>query len=60
MIDEQIKTYYCSEVRNISHGHGQLLEDEGFGDCYNFVKEVLLLVARDHKFLITVLESASK
>lgn len=60
MIDEQIRGYYASEVRNISQGQGRLLDDEGFGDCYNFVKEVLLLISKDPAFLVTVLENAPK
>jgi hypothetical protein len=57
MIDEQIRSYYACEVKNTSHGKAELIEDEGFGDSYNFIKEVLLLIAKDHSFLITILEA---
>lgn len=56
MIEEQIKAYYACEVRNYS-GQGVLIEEEGFGDCYNFVKEVLLLISKDPKFLMGLLDS---
>lgn len=56
MIDEQIKQFYSLEVGSNTHEQGQIVEDDGFGDCYNFVKEVLILTSKDSDFLIKVIE----
>ncbi len=56
MIDEQIKVYYGCEVKNLTLQKGVLVEDEGFGDCYNFIKEALLLISKDPGFLLKLID----
>ena len=44
-IDEKINSYF--EIWVESQKNGKITNDDGFGNCYNFVKDIVLTICKD-------------